>query len=297
MMEEVGLSPFQNQHSPAVGVSPLDPNVDYYGCGSGLVPYTQSDSSGEDSEGQCDISFQLDDGDNGVFEEEEEDEEQHDTQEEEAEVDVTTHDEGDERPAAWVGRRAKAGDDEWVTYATYTGPEDGKFDEDRSAFKAAQRDAADTGPGSLASLMGMALKQDGLLVGGSPGISQDNKKLGRIRFWKCQMFNGIGSRGSKCLTQIRVVEHLHENKAQLQTKGVCNEHLNAPNLAKGWSAMQMKHIQASAMMGERAKECNIRFETAGLPRMWLPCENRKLNATLRRLEVKCVVHCMAMCVM
>ena len=96
-MEEVGLSPFQNQHSPAVGVSPLDPNVDYYGCGSGLVPYTQSDSSGEDSEGQCDISFQLDDGDNGVFEDEEEDEEQHDTQEEEAEVDVTTYDEGDEQ--------------------------------------------------------------------------------------------------------------------------------------------------------------------------------------------------------
>ena len=81
MMEEVGLSPFQNQHSPAVGVSPLDPNVDYYGCGSGLVPYTQSDSSGEDSEGQCDILFQLDDGDNGAFEDED-DEEQHDTQEE-----------------------------------------------------------------------------------------------------------------------------------------------------------------------------------------------------------------------
>ena len=252
-----------------------------------LVPYTQSDDSSEEDspcndsseeDSPCDISFQLDEGENGVFEDEY-DEEQHDTDEEEdAEVDVTTYDKEDERPAAWVGRRPKAGGDEWYTYATYTGPEDGKFDEGRSAFKTAQRDAADTGPGSLASLMGMALKQDGLLVGGLPGIAQDNKKLGRIRFWKCQMFNGLGSRGSKCLTQIRVVEHLQENKAQLQTKGVCNEHLNAPNLAKGWSAMQMKHIRASAMMGERAKECNIRFETAGLPRMWLPSENRKLNA-------------------
>ena len=38
LMEEVGLSPFKNQRhtrqSPAAAVSPLDPNVDYYGCGS-----------------------------------------------------------------------------------------------------------------------------------------------------------------------------------------------------------------------------------------------------------------------